>query len=104
MWCLTGPDQIARLSVHSANSRIVYDTTYRKKEELSKESGILKLDKRIIKRKLETSFYKTVDNIPMINDGRRTWEGGYLKTLGVFNHLFVKNDLRRIALGNPNLN
>ena len=80
-WCLKGADQMARLRVHSANGGDIYDVMYQKKEELNKEKRILKLDKRIIKNKLKASLNQTVDNIPMINDGRRTWESRYLKAL-----------------------
>lgn len=80
-WSLTGADQMARLRVYRANGGNIYELMSQKKEEEKKEKRIFKLDQRVVKRKLKTSINETLDNIPLINDGRRTWGKQYLKAL-----------------------
>lgn len=71
---------MARLRVYNENGGNIYDIMSLRKEEKNKEQRILKLEKRIIKKKLKTSL-ETLDNIPAINDGKRTWQREYFKSL-----------------------
>lgn len=80
-WSLTGADQMARLRVYRANGGNIYELMSQKKEEEKKEKRIFKLDQRVLKRKLKTSLNESIDNLPMINDGRRTWQRQCLKAL-----------------------
>ena len=80
-WSLTGADQMARLRVFRANGGEVYELMNQKRKEDRKEKRILKLEKRILENRLKSSLPEIIDNIPYINDGRRTWQGQILKSL-----------------------
>lgn len=41
----------------------------------------MELEKRIVKKKIKTALPGSIDNLPCINDGRRTWQRQTLKTL-----------------------
>lgn len=79
-WSLIGADQMARLRVYNENGGNIYDIMSLRKEENNKEQRMLKLEKRVIKKKLKTTL-ETLDNIPAINDGKRTWQREYFKSL-----------------------
>src|SRR5690554_3186753 len=72
-WSLIGADQIARLRVYKANGGDIYELMSKKKKENKKEKRIVELEKRIVKKKIKTALPGSIDNLPCINDGRRTW-------------------------------
>jgi len=80
-WSLIGADQMARLRVFKANGGNIYELMSKKKKEIKKENRISELEKRIVKKKLKTSFPDTIDNIPYITDGRHTWQRQILKSM-----------------------
>lgn len=80
-WSLIGADEMARLRVYRANGGNIIELISKKKEEKNKEERILKLDQRVVKRKLNSVIKESIDNIPLINDGRRTWGREYFKVL-----------------------
>lgn len=80
-WSLEGADEMARLRVFRANGGNIYELMSKKRLEKKKEERILKLDQRVVKKKLRATFNETIDNIPLINDGRRSWGREYFKAL-----------------------
>ena len=80
-WSLTGADQIARLRVYNANGGNIYELMNKKKKEKTKEERIIELEKRLVKKRLKASIPDTLDNIPYINDGRRTWQRQILRSM-----------------------
>lgn len=80
-WSLTGADQMARLRVYDANGGNIYELMSRRKKEKAKEEREIKLESRTVKKRLKTALPDTVDNIPYINDGRRTWQRQILKSM-----------------------
>ncbi len=80
-WSLIGADQIARLRVYKANGGDIYELMSKKKKENKKEKRIVELEKRIVKKKIKTALPGSIDNLPCINDGRRTWQRQTLKAL-----------------------
>ncbi len=79
-WSLEGADEMARLRVYRANGGNIFELMSKKKEEDKKEERIIKLDQRVVKRRLKMAN-ETIDNIPFINDGRRSWGREYFKAL-----------------------
>ncbi len=80
-WSLVGADQMARLRVYKANGGDIYELLSKKKGERQKENRIIELEKKVVKKKLRTASAETIDNIPYINDGRRTWQRQILKAI-----------------------
>lgn len=80
-WSMLGADQMARLRVYRANGGNVYELLSKKKEESQKENRIIALEKRVVKKKLKTTLPETLDNLPYITDGRRTWQRQVLKSI-----------------------
>lgn len=80
-WSLVGADQMARLRVYKANGGDIYELLSKKKGERQKENRIIELEKKVVKKKLRTASAETINNIPYINDGRRTWQRQILKAI-----------------------
>lgn len=80
-WSLIGADQMARLRVYDANGGDIYELMSKRKKEKSKEERIIKLENRTVKKKLKTALPDRLDNLPYINDGRRTWQRQILKSI-----------------------
>ncbi|SHJ81062.1 Uncharacterised protein family (UPF0236), partial [Paramaledivibacter caminithermalis DSM 15212] len=80
-WSIVGADQMARLRVHRANGGKVYETMIKKRKEKQKEKRIEKLDKRVVKRKLNKKVEEKIDNITVLNIGKRTWASELLKSV-----------------------
>ncbi len=80
-WCLTGADQMARLRVHRANGGNIYDMVVQKRNKAIKDRRIFNLDKRIVKKRLKTDINETIDNITVLNIGKRTVANEMLKSI-----------------------
>ncbi len=80
-WSLTGADQMARLRVYNANGGDIYELMSKKKAEKIKEERIIQLESKVVKKRLKTAIPESMDNIPYINDGRRTWQRQILKAM-----------------------
>lgn len=80
-WSRTGADQMARLRVYKKNGGKVYDLMKLKKQEESKERRIKKLDNRVVKKKLNVSINETLDNLTILNIGRRTLMSDFLRSI-----------------------
>lgn len=80
-WSPIGADQMARLRVYNANGGDVYELMSKRKKERAKEERIMKLENRVVRKKIKSSVPETLDNIPYINDGRRTWQRQILKAI-----------------------
>lgn len=52
-----------------------------KKKENQKERNIAKISKKIIRNKLNTSTYGQINNITILNTGKRTWAREFLKSI-----------------------
>lgn len=72
---------MARLRVYDANGGDIYELMSKRKKEKSKEERVIKLESRTVKKRLKTALPDTVDNLPYINDGRRTWQRQILKSI-----------------------
>ena len=80
-WSKTGADQMARLRVYRANGGDVYEFMSKKKIEKVKEERIIELEKRLVKKKLRNLIPESLDNIPYLSDGRRTWQRQILRSM-----------------------
>ena len=80
-WSRIGVDQMSRLRVFKANSGNVYDLVKKKKYENQKETKIIKLEKRLIKKATNKISRETIDNIPAIQVGRKTWQRELFKSI-----------------------
>lgn len=80
-WSLTGADQMARLRVYNANGGDIYELMSKKKAEKIKEERIIQLESKVVKKRLRIAIPESMDNIPYINDGRRTWQRQILKAM-----------------------
>ena len=80
-WSLIGADQMARLRVYNANGGDIYDLMSERKKERAKEERIIELESRIVKKKIKSVIPETLDNIPYIDDGKRTWQRQILKSM-----------------------
>lgn len=80
-WSLIGADQMARLRVYDANGGDIYELMRKRKKEHSKEKRIIELENRLVKKRLKTAIPETLDNIPYINDGRRTCQKQILRAM-----------------------
>jgi hypothetical protein len=52
-----------------------------KKQAEAKESRIKKLDKRVVKKKLNVSTNETLDNLEILNIGKRSIISEFLKSI-----------------------
>ncbi|WMJ76359.1 MULTISPECIES: ISLre2 family transposase [unclassified Sedimentibacter] len=80
-WSGVGADQMARLRVYKKNGGKVYDLMKLKKQSEFKERKIKELDKRVVKKKLNVSINETLDNLEIINIGKRTQMSEFLKSI-----------------------
>ncbi|WMJ77213.1 MULTISPECIES: ISLre2 family transposase [unclassified Sedimentibacter] len=80
-WSEVGADQMARLRVYKKNGGKVYDLIKLKKQSEFKERKIKELDKRVVKKKLNVSINETLDNLEIINIGKRTQMSEFLKSI-----------------------
>ncbi len=71
-WSREGVDQMARLRVFRANGGNVYDLTLKKKQERIREARIIELDLKVAKKKWKKVSGETIDNLPALNQGKRT--------------------------------
>lgn len=80
-WSKTGVDQIARLRVFVANSGDVYDVFMQKKKAAVNEAREVKINREIIRKRKLTASHETIDNITILNIGKRTWASQFLKSV-----------------------
>ncbi|TAH59799.1 MAG: ISLre2 family transposase [Gottschalkiaceae bacterium] len=80
-WSKIGADQMARLRVYNANGGDLYELMSKKKKDQAREERIIELEKRLVKKKLRSSIPESLDNIPYISDGRRSWQRQILRTM-----------------------
>ena len=80
-WSLKGADQMARLRVYNANDGDIYQLMIERKKEKSKERRIIKIESKTVKNKIKAQIPDKIDNIPYINDGRRTWQRQILRSI-----------------------
>ena len=80
-WSLKGADQMARLRVYDANDGDLYELMSERKKEKSKERRIIKIENKTVKNKIKAQIPDKIDNIPYINDGRRTWQRQILRSI-----------------------
>ncbi|QGT99581.1 hypothetical protein SYNTR_1879 [Candidatus Syntrophocurvum alkaliphilum] len=80
-WSRVGADQMARLRAFNANKGDIYELMKNKKKENQKERNKAKISKKIIRNKLNTSTYGQIDNITILNTGKRTWAREFLKSI-----------------------
>ena len=63
---------MARVKVFRANGGKVYDLTLKKKQERIRESRITELDFKVAKKSWKKVSGETIDNLPALNQGKRT--------------------------------
>lgn len=71
-WSKEGVDQMARLRVFRANGGNVYDLTLKKKQERIREARITALNLKVAKKSWKKVSGETIDNLPALNQGKRT--------------------------------
>ncbi len=84
-WSERGSDEMARLRVFKANGGNIFDEIRFKREQKTKTENTIKLDKRIVNKKLKglekhTCSSVNYDNISVISKGKTTWISEYLKS------------------------
>lgn len=79
-WSMDGADQMASLRVFKFNGGNVYEYITKKRKAEEKSARIDKLDSRVIKRSKKNA-YETLDNITIINFGKRSWATNFLKSV-----------------------
>ena len=72
---------MARLRVYNANGGDIYELMSKKKIEKAKEERIIELESRVVKKRLKIAIPETLDNIPYINHGGRTWQRQILRAI-----------------------
>lgn len=80
-WGNVGADQIARLRVYKLNGGNIYELMKETAAMEKKEMRIVKLEKRLINKKLNTRYYETLDNITILNSGKRTNASQWINSL-----------------------
>ena len=80
-WCEKGVHQMARLRVFKANAGNVYEIVKEKKKEEQKELKIIKLENRVVQKMSKKISEETIDNIPVIQIGKRNWQRELLKSM-----------------------
>lgn len=80
-WSHIGADQMARLRTFRANGGNVYGLVERVHEKRKNQERVMKLDKRIIKSRLNKKVVEKIDNITILNIGKRTWANEFLKSI-----------------------
>ncbi len=80
-WSIKGADQMARLRVYDSNGGDLYELMSNRKKEKAKERKIINIERRIIKKKINEKIPESIDNVPYINDGKRTWQRQILKSI-----------------------
>jgi len=80
-WSIEGADQMAYLRVYRENGGEIYDALKQKKENNKKQERIMKLDQRIMKKKMNQVVNESINNITLLNTGKRTWAREYLKSI-----------------------
>lgn len=71
-WSRDGVDQMARLRVFAANGGNLFDLALRKKQEWIRETRAIELDLKVCKKKMRKASGETIDNLPVLNSGKRT--------------------------------
>lgn len=79
-WSIEGADQMASLRAFKFNGGNVYEYITNKRKAEEKRARIDKLDSRIIKRSMKNA-YETLDNITIINFGKRNATTNFLKSV-----------------------
>ena len=80
-WCKKGVHQMARLRAFKANEGNVYEILKEKRKEEQKELKIIKLENRVVQRMSKKISEETIDNIPVIQIGKRNWQRELLKSM-----------------------
>ena len=80
-WSLIGADQMARIRVYKANKGNIHELMKKKREETKKEFRIQQLEKRVIKRAKQQLGFSNLNNIPVLNYGKKTWQRQCLKSI-----------------------
>lgn len=80
-WSEKGVDQMARLRAFRANGGIVYDLLLEKKQKEQKEAKALKLDQEIREKKKASGSNETIDNLTLINKGKKTTAFQFLRSI-----------------------
>jgi hypothetical protein len=79
-WSQEGMEQMARLRVFDFNGGDIYEYMRTEKEKEIKDNRIIKLDARIIKKQKTTSF-ETLDNLTIVNMGKKNPTSKWLKNV-----------------------
>lgn len=79
-WSMDGADQMASLRAFKFNGGKVYEYITNKRKTEEKRARIDKLDSRIVKRSMKNA-YETLDNITIINFGKRSAATNFLKSV-----------------------
>lgn len=80
-WSKQGVDQMARLRVFKANGGNIYDLVVKKKREKQKEEKLSKISKRNINKIIGKKSAEKIDNITILNIGKRTWLTDLMKSI-----------------------
>ena len=72
---------MARLRAFAANGGVVYDLLMEKKRAAQKEARILKIDQDVTGNRKVVGLYETLDNITILNIGKRTTTSRFLRSI-----------------------
>jgi len=72
---------MARLRTFAANGGVVYDLLMEKKRAAQKEARILKIDQEVTGNRKVVGLYETLDNITILNIGKRTTTSRFLRSI-----------------------
>jgi hypothetical protein len=72
---------MARLRAFAANGGVVYDLLMEKKRAAQKEARILKIDQEVTGNRKVVGLYETLDNITILNIGKRTTTSRFLRSI-----------------------
>lgn len=79
-WSKIGVDQMAKLRVYKANGGDVYNLVLNNRKKQQKNLNFEKVSKRSINKHIKKTFsYEKIDNITILNKGKKTWMSNILK-------------------------
>lgn len=80
-WSNVGADQMARLRVFKLNGGNIYELMKETAAKEKKEKKIVKLEKRLVNKRLNTRYNETLDNLTILKIGKRTWANQWLNSI-----------------------
>ena len=80
-WCKTGADQMARLRVFVTNGGGIYELFMQRKQAERNDAKAIEIDQEIVKKRKRAASHECVDNIAILNIGKRSMASQFLKSV-----------------------